>query len=83
MNRSSAPNSAARSWRPIVVADRPAVRCAITGRAWITGFHQHVLDPSDPAADGIPAERYLATGVTPGEIGADCSGDVAMHRSPS
>jgi proline racemase len=31
---------------------RPAVRCAITGRAWITGFHQHVLDPSDPLPTG-------------------------------
>jgi proline racemase len=37
---------------PAYVADRPAVRCAITGRAWITGFHQHVLDPSDPLPTG-------------------------------
>lgn len=25
---------------------------AITGRAWITGTHQHMLDPSDPWPDG-------------------------------
>jgi proline racemase len=34
------------------VADVPGVRCAITGRAWITGFHQYVLDPSDPFPTG-------------------------------
>lgn len=26
----------------------PAIRPEITGRAWITGTHQHMLDPSDP-----------------------------------
>ena len=30
----------------------PGVRCAITGRAWITAFHQYVLDPSDPLPVG-------------------------------
>src|ERR1700754_2062748 len=30
-----------------------AVVPAITGRAWITGFHQLVVDPSDPLADGF------------------------------
>jgi proline racemase len=30
----------------------PGVRCAITGRAWITAFHQYVLDPSDPLPTG-------------------------------
>lgn len=28
------------------------VNCAITGRAWITAFHQYVLDPSDPLPTG-------------------------------
>ncbi len=28
------------------------VTCAITGRAWITAFHQYVLDPSDPLPTG-------------------------------
>jgi len=30
------------------VGDVDAVVPAITGRAWITGFHQLVLDPTDP-----------------------------------
>ncbi len=29
-----------------------AVNVAITGRAWITAFHQYVLDPSDPFPTG-------------------------------
>jgi proline racemase len=28
------------------------VNCAITGRGWITAFHQYVLDPSDPLPQG-------------------------------
>jgi len=32
------------------VGDVEAVVPAITGRAWITGFHQVVLDPTDPLA---------------------------------
>jgi proline racemase len=31
-----------------MVGDRPAVLPTITGSAWITAFHQYVLDPSDP-----------------------------------
>lgn len=34
------------------VRDVPAVRVAITGRAWITAFHQYVLDPTDPFPAG-------------------------------
>lgn len=30
------------------VGDSPAIVPAITGRAWITGVHQHSLDPTDP-----------------------------------
>ncbi len=30
----------------------PAVNCAITGRGWITAFHQYVLDPTDPLPTG-------------------------------
>ena len=30
----------------------PTVRVSITGRAWITAFHQYVLDPSDPFPTG-------------------------------
>lgn len=37
----------------IVRREGSAVVPAITGRAWITGFHQLVVDPSDPLADGF------------------------------
>ncbi|MFA5538133.1 MAG: proline racemase family protein [Gemmobacter sp.] len=30
------------------VGDLPAIRPEISGRSWITGIHQHMLDPSDP-----------------------------------
>ncbi|MFJ3465537.1 proline racemase family protein [Achromobacter spanius] len=31
-----------------MVGDTPAIRPQISGRAWVTGTHQHMLDPSDP-----------------------------------
>ena len=34
------------------VGDRPAVITEISGRGWITGMHQHILDPSDPWPEG-------------------------------
>jgi len=34
------------------VGDRPAVLPEIAGRAWITGIHQHMLDPVDPWPEG-------------------------------
>lgn len=34
------------------IAGRPAIRPAITGGAWITAFHNYVLDPSDPFPTG-------------------------------
>jgi proline racemase len=34
------------------IAGRPAIRPAITGCAWITAFHNYVLDPSDPFPAG-------------------------------
>jgi proline racemase len=34
------------------VANRPAIVTTISGRAWITGTHQHTLDPSDPWPGG-------------------------------
>lgn len=30
------------------VGDHPAILPEISGRGWITGIHQHMLDPSDP-----------------------------------
>lgn len=34
------------------VGDRPAIVPSITGRAWITGTHQVMLDPDDPWPEG-------------------------------
>ena len=34
------------------VAGRPAIYPCLSGRAWITGTHQHLLDPSDPWPTG-------------------------------
>lgn len=34
------------------VGERPAIVPSIAGRAWITGTHQHMLDPEDPWPDG-------------------------------
>ena len=35
------------------VAGRPAVIPEITGRAWVTGSGEYVLDPSDPFPTGF------------------------------
>jgi trans-L-3-hydroxyproline dehydratase len=34
------------------VGERPAILPEISGRGWITGIHQHMLDPSDPWPGG-------------------------------
>lgn len=34
------------------VDDKPAILPEISGRAWITGIHQHMVDPSDPWPKG-------------------------------
>ncbi len=34
------------------VGDQPAIIPEITGRAWITGKHEHMLDPDDPYPNG-------------------------------
>jgi proline racemase len=34
------------------IGSLPTVHVAITGRAWITAFHQYVLDPTDPFPKG-------------------------------
>lgn len=34
------------------VGGRPAILPEISGRAWITGTHQHMLDPADPWPEG-------------------------------
>ena len=35
-----------------MVGDIPAILPEISGRAWITGIHQHLLDPEDPWPEG-------------------------------
>lgn len=34
------------------VGDRPAIVPEISGRGWVTGIHQHMLDPDDPWPTG-------------------------------
>jgi proline racemase len=34
------------------VGDIPAILPEISGRGWITGIHQHMLDPADPWPEG-------------------------------
>jgi proline racemase len=36
----------------VSIAGRPGVSPIISGQAWITGVHQHMLDPTDPYASG-------------------------------
>ncbi|KGJ09271.1 trans-3-hydroxy-L-proline dehydratase [Paracoccus sphaerophysae] len=37
---------------PAKVGDTKAIRPEISGRGWITGIHQHMLDPDDPWPEG-------------------------------
>lgn len=37
----------------VSVGGRPAIVPTIGGRAWVTGFHQYVLDPTDPLPTGF------------------------------
>jgi proline racemase len=48
---------------------------AITGRAWITGFHQLVVDPTDPLADGFKLSDTWGAGDVEGVLnrGAESS----------
>jgi proline racemase len=34
------------------IGGRPAILPEISGRAWVTGTHQHMLDPTDPWPEG-------------------------------
>ena len=36
----------------VSVGDKAGVIPSVTGRAWITGTHQHLLDPGDPWPEG-------------------------------
>jgi proline racemase len=44
------------------VAGRPAVVPVIAGTAWITGTHQHTLDPTDPFPEGYRLADTWALG---------------------
>jgi proline racemase len=44
------------------VAGRPAIHPCLSGRAWITGTHQHMLDPSDPWPQGYRLADTWPTG---------------------
>jgi proline racemase len=36
----------------IAVGEHDAIRPAISGQGWITGTHQHTIDPTDPWPQG-------------------------------
>jgi trans-L-3-hydroxyproline dehydratase len=38
--------------RPSAVGSRPAIIPIISGRGWITGVNQYMLDPADPWPSG-------------------------------
>ena len=38
--------------RKTLVGGAPAIVPSVTGRGWVTGIHQHMLDPSDPWPEG-------------------------------
>jgi proline racemase len=54
--------------RRTTVGDVSAIVPAITGRAWITGFHQLVVDPSDPLADGFTLPDTWGSGQRDGTL---------------
>jgi proline racemase len=51
------------------VGDLDAIVPAISGRAWITGFHQLVLDPSDPFPQGFQLPDTWGAGSREGLLG--------------
>ena len=48
-----------------------AIVPAISGRAWITGFHQLVVDPSDPLRDGFTLPDTWGPGMRDGVLNRD------------
>jgi proline racemase len=56
--------------RTTTVGETPAIVPAITGRAWITGFHQLIVDPSDPLAGGFTLPDTWGSGQRDGTLNA-------------
>jgi proline racemase len=52
------------------VGAHDAIVPAISGRAWITGFHQLVVDPSDPLAGGFTLPDTWGSGQRAGTLNA-------------
>ena len=50
-----------------VVGKKPAILPTISGRAWITGTHQHLLDPDDPWPEGYRLADTWPMGKTQGD----------------
>jgi proline racemase len=49
-----------RIGRPTTIGDRSGIVPIISGRAWITGVSQYMMDPADPLAVRLPAIGYMA-----------------------
>ncbi len=56
--------------RRTTVGGLDAIIPAITGRAWITGYHQLVVDPTDPLADGFTLPDTWGPGRRAGTLNA-------------
>src|SRR3954447_5463202 len=52
------------------VGELEPIAPAISGRAWITGFHQLVVDPSDPLAGGFTLPDTWGSGQRAGTLNA-------------
>jgi proline racemase len=52
------------------VGERDAIVPEISGRAWITGFHQLVVDPSDPLSGGFTLPDTWGSGRREGTLNA-------------
>lgn len=50
------------------VGSLDAVVPSITGRAWITGYHQVVVDPTDPLRDGYKLPDTWGPGALDGTL---------------
>jgi proline racemase len=61
---------AGRVVRRATVGALDAVVPAISGRAWITGFHQLIVDPTDPLRDGFKLSDTWGAGDVEGVLNA-------------